>query len=182
MVSVFMAFGSAEVVIIKAMGVGMAVAVALDETLVRVLLVPATMPRDNLLKGRVSAPHYAYHITACTEGRRPLFQDFRCGRILVAEMRRLDDTNQLHSMAWVIMPDHLHWLFQLGECLKLSDLVKMLKARSALAINAHFGWRGPVWQRGFHDHAIRHHEDLRAAARYIIANPLRAGLVEPVGD
>ena len=43
MVSVFMAFASADVVLIKAVGVGMAVAVALDATLVRVLLVPATM-------------------------------------------------------------------------------------------------------------------------------------------
>lgn len=43
MVSVFIAFGLAEVVLIKAVGVGMAIAVALDATLVRVLLVPATM-------------------------------------------------------------------------------------------------------------------------------------------
>jgi RND superfamily putative drug exporter len=43
MVAVFIAFGLAEVVLIKAVGVGMAIAVALDATLVRVLLVPATM-------------------------------------------------------------------------------------------------------------------------------------------
>ena len=43
MVSVFVAFATAKVVLIQAMGVGMAVAVALDATLVRVLLVPATM-------------------------------------------------------------------------------------------------------------------------------------------
>ena len=43
MVSVFLAFSLAEVVLIQAVGVGMAIAVALDATLVRVLLVPATM-------------------------------------------------------------------------------------------------------------------------------------------
>jgi RND superfamily putative drug exporter len=43
MVTVFMAFGLAEVVIIKAIGIGLAVAVALDATLVRALLVPAVM-------------------------------------------------------------------------------------------------------------------------------------------
>ena len=43
MVSVFVAFGLAKVVLIQAVGVGMAIAVALDATLVRVLLVPATM-------------------------------------------------------------------------------------------------------------------------------------------
>jgi RND superfamily putative drug exporter len=43
MVAVFIAFSFAEVVLIQAVGVGMAIAVALDATLVRVLLVPATM-------------------------------------------------------------------------------------------------------------------------------------------
>ncbi len=43
MIAVFLSFGLSQVVIIKAVGVGMGVAVALDATLVRVLLVPATM-------------------------------------------------------------------------------------------------------------------------------------------
>jgi RND superfamily putative drug exporter len=43
MVSVFGAFALAHVVILQAVGLGMALAVALDATLVRVLLVPATM-------------------------------------------------------------------------------------------------------------------------------------------
>ncbi len=140
------------------------------------------MPRDDLLKGRVSIPGHAYHITTCTEGRRPLFQDFHNGRLLVTEMRQINDAKLVSSLAWVIMPDHLHWLFQLDEQLNLSDLVKKLKARSSLAINARIGRQGPVWQRGFHDHAIRRDEDLRAVARYIIANPLRAGLVKHIGD
>ena len=40
----------------------------------------------------------------------------------------------------------------------------------------------PVWQKGYFDRALRYEEDLKAAARYIIANPLRAGLVAQVGD
>jgi RND superfamily putative drug exporter len=43
MVSVFAAFALAEVVTIKSIGVGMAIAVAVDATIIRVLLVPATM-------------------------------------------------------------------------------------------------------------------------------------------
>jgi RND superfamily putative drug exporter len=43
MVAVFGAFALATVVLVKAVGFGMALAVALDATLVRVLLVPATM-------------------------------------------------------------------------------------------------------------------------------------------
>lgn len=43
MVGVFLAFALADVVIIKAIGIGMAIAVAIDATLVRALVVPATM-------------------------------------------------------------------------------------------------------------------------------------------
>ncbi len=43
MVAVFLAFGLATVVVVKAMGVAMAIAVMLDATLVRVLIVPSTM-------------------------------------------------------------------------------------------------------------------------------------------
>src|SRR6185312_7067889 len=43
MVTVFSAFALAEVITIKSIGVGMAIAVAVDATIIRVLLVPATM-------------------------------------------------------------------------------------------------------------------------------------------
>ncbi len=43
MVAVFAAFSLATAVVVKAMGLGMAVAVALDATLVRTLIVPSTM-------------------------------------------------------------------------------------------------------------------------------------------
>ena len=40
----------------------------------------------------------------------------------------------------------------------------------------------PVFQKGFYDHAVRDDEDLRALARYLVANPVRAGLVDRVND
>ncbi len=140
------------------------------------------MPRDDLLKGRVSIPGNAYHITTCTEGRQPFFEDFQNGRLLVMEMRQLHEQQWVNSLAWVIMPDHFHWLFQLNEPLSLSELVKKIKARSSIVINARMGRQGSLWQRGFHDHALRGDENVRAVARYIVANPLRAGIVEHIGD
>ena len=40
----------------------------------------------------------------------------------------------------------------------------------------------PVWQRGFHDYALGVDKDIVHVARYIVANPLRAGLVSRIGD
>jgi len=79
------------------------------------------------------------------------------------------------------MPDHLHWLVELSD-VDLSRLVLRVKSCSAIALNRALGQCGRLWQKGFHDHALRKDEDLRAVARYVVANPLRAGLVDSVGD
>ncbi len=79
------------------------------------------------------------------------------------------------------MPDHFHWLVELKNS-TLPALMLATKSRSARAINAHLGRSGRLWQKGFHDRAIRREEDLLAVARYVIANPIRAGLVRRVHD
>ncbi|MDD5057003.1 MAG: transposase [Sideroxydans sp.] len=141
------------------------------------------MTYDNLRKGRYSEPHRAYFVTTVLDEReRRYFADFRCGRCVVAEMRALHDDGVVSSLAWVVMPDHVHWLFQLGESLDLPATMKRFKARSAQRANKHLVRRGTLWQKSFHDHALRDDEDLQGVARYIVANPLRVGLVAHIGD
>jgi REP element-mobilizing transposase RayT len=113
--------------------------------------------------------------------RRPLFTDWQLGRLLVAEFRRAHDQEWVNSIAWVIMPDHFHWLVQL-EQRSLTRLMQAIKSRSTLTINKASNRRGAFWQIGYHDRAIRDGEELLPFARYIVANPLRAGLVDKIGD
>ena len=83
----------------------------------------------------------------------------------------------------MVMPYHLHWLFALGGGKPLSQVVADVKRCSAWRINEMAGRTGrPVWQRWFHDRALRHEESIRDAARYVVASPLRAGLVRTIGD
>lgn len=60
--------------------------------------------------------------------------------------------------------------------------MQRIKGRSAISINRVFGNHGQLWQKGFHDRAIRKEEDLQTIARYVVANPLRANLVDKIGD
>ncbi|OGT90454.1 MAG: transposase [Gammaproteobacteria bacterium RIFOXYA12_FULL_61_12] len=141
------------------------------------------MPYDSLRIGRFSEANRAYFVTTVLAERdRRYFTDLWLARIMVAEMRRLHDAGVVHSLAWVVMPDHLHWLFQIGEAATLAQVVKNLKARSAHRINQRLNRQGPLWQKAYYDHALRRDEDVRQIARYICANPLRAGLVRMVGD
>ena len=79
------------------------------------------------------------------------------------------------------MPDHIHWLIELKKG-TLENVMQRFKSRSARAVNQARGSSGRLWQTGFHDRALRREENVLAVARYIIANPLRAGLVERVRD
>jgi putative transposase len=135
-----------------------------------------------LLKGRVSLPGQVYFLTAVSFERQPVFAEFALARLVVNEMRRLHDTALVSSLAWVVMPDHIHWLFALGHTRSLSIMVKMLKARTAQCINRRTAPHGPMWQNGYYEHAVRKDEDLASIARYIVANPVRKGLVRRVGD
>jgi hypothetical protein len=60
--------------------------------------------------------------------------------------------------------------------------VRRFKGGAARGWNRVHGQAGALWQPNFHDRALRIDEDRKAVARYVIANPVRAGLVERVGD
>ena len=130
----------------------------------------------DLRKGRVSLPGQVYHVTAITFERQPVFSDLRSARVLISALREAQARSEAATLAFVVMPDHMHWLLQLGEDASLSAVVGAVKA-----VTAH-GLGKRIWQSGFHDHALRQEEDLAKLARYIVANPLRAGLVQRVGD
>jgi putative transposase len=80
------------------------------------------------------------------------------------------------------MPDHFHGLLALAEGNDLSGVMNQLKGRSARSINVYLRRGGPLWQANYHDHALRSEEDRLTVARYIVANPVRARLVEHVAD
>lgn len=137
----------------------------------------------DLRRGRSSEPGRTYLLTTVTHRREPVFSDFRCGRAVVAALRVQHDRAVVRSLAFVVMPDHLHWLVELRQPLPLALLMREVKGYSAYAVNRQRSGPGRrLWQRGFHDHALRREEDLRVMARYVVANPLRAGLVERIGD
>jgi putative transposase len=137
----------------------------------------------NLRKGRVSIPHQSYLITTVTQKRQPLFTNFYNARIVIKSINYTEQICDIKSMCFVVMPDHMHWLLSLGNNSSLSQVVANVKRRSGYRINQHNKRTGiPVWQSGFHDYALRKEEDIKSVARYIVANPLRAGLVKNIGD
>ncbi|MGH8491850.1 MAG: REP-associated tyrosine transposase [Moraxellaceae bacterium] len=132
--------------------------------------------------GRHSGAHHIYLVTTVTRERNPAFSRFECSRLLIQNMHILECSGHVPSLAFVVMPDHLHWLFRLYPGYRLESVLQRLKGRSAVAINRLQGSRGAFWQDGYHDHALRKDADMLAIARYIVMNPVRAGLVRSVRE
>lgn len=128
-----------------------------------------------LRKGRRSIPHQIYLITSVTRHRKPIFRNFWNGRLLVQVLKAYKPSAE--TLCYVVMPDYLHWLLSLYPGKELSKVVAGVKRDSARGVNRNCGLTGPLWQDGFHDHALRAEEDMQYVARYVVANPLRAGLV-----
>lgn len=77
------------------------------------------------------------------------------------------------------MPDHVHFLVQGNS--ESSDgrrLIKLGKQYAAYAYSTKYGRK--LWQPGGFERVLRHEESSFTVARYIVENPVRAGLVKTV--
>lgn len=134
-----------------------------------------------LRRGRVSESRQVYLITTVLRDRARVFADplaAQCAATCFNDARVIGVSRLL---AWVLMPDHAHLLLELGDE-ELSTCVARIKSATARRINARLYTNGPVWQCGFHDHALRPEEHLETVARYVINNPVRASLVQRVEE
>jgi putative transposase len=117
----------------------------------------------------------AYLVAVATEGRARRLVDpglvERCMSALDASAK----AESIEVLAYVFMPDHAHLLVQGSETSSLPRFMKHFKQLTAFSFKRATG--EVLWQKGYHDHVLRRDEDLSDVARYLAANPVRAGLV-----
>ena len=79
-------------------------------------------------------------------------------------------------MVFCFMPDHLHLLLGGKENSDLNVYMKAFKQASAYSFKKEFN--EILWQRSYYEHILRREETVEDISRYILNNPVRAGLVE----
>lgn len=142
---------------------------------------PTSKNAYRLRIGRHSEFGRLYLLTTITQQRRPIFNNFQLGRLVVDQFRQAHEDGIVISKAWVVMPDHFHWLIELQNK-TLGELMCRIKSRSSVNINRLTKTHERVWQKGYYDRALRQEDDVKAAARYIIQNPIRAQIASRIGD
>ncbi len=94
---------------------------------------------------------------------------------------RTADDMEFAVLAYTFMPDHLHAVIDgLSLASDVRAFCRLMRRRSSSAC-----WqilRESVWQDGYHERVLREATPVEAVIRYILANPVRAGLVECESD
>ena len=103
------------------------------------------------------------------------------------------DGKRYRLLAWVIMSNHMHVLFQplngwtvakivaswkKFTARKICDFRKANPAHQEKFANQEIGGPGRVWHREYWDRYMRDEQQLQQAIEYIHQNPVKAGLVE----
>jgi REP element-mobilizing transposase RayT len=92
------------------------------------------------------------------------------------------DSRRYRMLAWCVMPNHVHVLFECLEGWPLAELVHSWKSFTANKANKMLQRRGEFWQRDYLDRYIRNAEHYNQAISYIESNPVKASLVVKACD
>ena len=120
---------------------------------------------------------HRYSLTCCTFHRRRLFESHEVVRAVLTNIAETAEQERFGILAYCFMPDHVHLLAsgQDGSCRALAFIARAKQVSGYWYRRAH---HQPLWQRSARDRVLRSDEDTLAVTRYILANPVRAGLVE----
>jgi putative transposase len=122
---------------------------------------------------------YAYFLTFCTNHRHLAFVQRDRVDLVKSHILRAAADERFAITAYCYMPDHVHLLVEgTAEDSDLRRFIKLAKQLSGFHYQQAFGRK--LWQRYGFEHVLRGSESSLSVARYIIENPLRAGLARSV--
>jgi REP element-mobilizing transposase RayT len=122
-----------------------------------------------------------HHVVTRGNNRRSVYLDERDRMLFCLTAERVRKRYGWDVLAYVLMNNHYHLLLHIGER-GLSDGMHDLNHCYAVTFNARHGRINHVFGKRFWSRELTTNASVQAAARYIVQNPRRAGLVTDLGD
>jgi putative transposase len=120
-----------------------------------------------------------YFLTICVDKRTPVFVDIELGQFVATQFLQLAAAFGFEVIAYCVMPDHLHILVAgQSENSELKPYMHRCKQATGYNWKHDRGHRTRLWQEGFYDRILRDKDPTEGVVRYILENPVRAGLVD----
>jgi putative transposase len=137
------------------------------------------VPHPHRLSNSAYVGQQQYLLTICTHSRRRLFVDRDLVDLVLSHFRRSGVAHGCALLAYCFMPDHVHLL--VNALTERSDFRRfVIKAKQASGFACAKAERGRLWQQDFWDYALRSEDMLVQKIAYLVANPIRAGLVDSI--
>ena len=131
---------------------------------------------------RSTFPEYGvWHATTRGVERRKVYLDRHDGREFLVQLWRAVDRFRLDVYALCLMPNHYHLVIETPEP-NLSAGMQFLNGRYGQWFNHEHGLCGHVFERRFYSRVVDSTYHLLELARYIVLNPVRAGLCNEPGE
>src|SRR5678810_653880 len=131
--------------------------------------------RPPRLEGFSYVGRYQYFLTICTDRRRAVFKKREAALWVTSHIQQFFEPKQFAVISYCVMPDHVHLLLEgATDGADFKAVVHDWKVKTGYEWKRRTGQR--LWQEGFYDHVLREEESVRSVVRYILDNPIRAGL------
>lgn len=125
---------------------------------------------------------HCFSVTLATDGRARVFTEPRAVQTCVAALKQAATKYEAGVYAYCFMPDHLHLLAATPSDVNFVSFIQHFKQLSAFRLSHSSPSGRRLWQTRFYDHALRLDEDIITVARYILGNPVRAGIVADAAE
>lgn len=125
---------------------------------------------------RALADNCCYHIINRGNGRQQVFHKDGDYRAFVDLMQQAREKFAVRIHAWCLMPNHFHLLVQPEQADQLNKCMQWLMTSHVRRYHSHYKTSGHVWQGRYKSFIVQDDDHLLTVARYIEANPVRAGL------
>ena len=120
--------------------------------------------------------NHHYFLTFCTDQRHRIFLEESSVSLVRTQILRAARERRFEISAYCFMPDHLHLIASgCDESSEAKTFIKVSKQYSGYYFAKERGHR--LWQRYGYERVIRDDAELALSVGYIVANPVRAGLV-----
>lgn len=126
---------------------------------------------------RIHYPHAVYHVTARGNNRKAIVRDDEDRARFIQTVAAMVEQYQVLCHAWVLMDNHYHLLIETPHA-NLSRAIRHLNGVYTQAYNRRHHRVGHLFQGRFTSILIEKEAYLLELCRYVILNPVRAGMVK----
>lgn len=148
---------------------------------------------SNYIRAKIAGSYYFF--TVVTYQRRPILCDDEVRTALRFAIKQTQKQYPFEMIAVVLLPDHLHCIWQLPEndsnfSIRWAMIKRLVSknipqyhlTQTELSPSQIKNFEKGIWQRRFYEHHIRNEQDLNNHLNYIHYNPVKHGLVSRPKD